>query len=81
MTGCSKMFSSYSPYASNKKAKLVDGSLSAISEMEIIKLASLITLKLFSMFLICLAIRYPSVNILLVINVKLIFTLIVSFKI
>ena len=45
MTGCSKMFSSYSPYVSNKKVKLADGSLSAIVGMETIKLTSLITLQ------------------------------------
>ena len=45
MIGCSKMFSSYSPCASNKKVKLADGSLSAIAEMRTIKLTSLITLQ------------------------------------
>ena len=44
MTGCSKMFS-YSPCASNKKVKLVDGSLSTIAGMGTIKLTSLITLQ------------------------------------
>ena len=45
MTGCSKMFSSYSPYAGNKKVKLVDGSLLAIVGIGTIKLTSLITLQ------------------------------------
>ena len=45
MTGCFKMFSSYSPCAGNKKAKLADGSLSAIARTRTIKLTSLITLQ------------------------------------
>ncbi|RDY13278.1 hypothetical protein CR513_01831, partial [Mucuna pruriens] len=44
MIGCSKMFSSYNPCASNKKVKIADGSLSTIARIEIIKLTSLITL-------------------------------------
>ena len=43
MTGCSKRFS-YSPCAGNKKVKLADGSVSAISETGTTKLAPLITL-------------------------------------
>ena len=82
MTSCSKMFFSYSRCAGNKKVNYVDGSLLAIAEMGTIKLTSLITLQDGFIFLICLAICYPSVNLLLLINVKLIFTLlIVSFRI
>ena len=45
MTGCSKMFSSYSPFVGNKKVILSDGSLSTIVGMGTIKITSLITLK------------------------------------
>jgi hypothetical protein len=44
MTSCSKLFSSYSLCAGNKKVKIIDGSLSVIAKIETIKLTSLLTL-------------------------------------
>ncbi|KAG2725978.1 hypothetical protein I3760_01G090300 [Carya illinoinensis] len=44
MTGCSKLFSSYSPCAGNKRVKIADGSLSVISGTGTIQLTSLLTL-------------------------------------
>ena len=72
MTSCSKMFSSYSPCAGNKKVKPADGSISAVAGMGTIKLTSLIMMC--SMFTIYLAICYPSINLLLIINLELIFS-------
>ncbi|WP_409241125.1 hypothetical protein, partial [Escherichia coli] len=44
MTGFSKLFSSYSPFAGNKRIKIVDGSLSVIAGIGTIKLTLLLTL-------------------------------------
>ena len=44
MIGGSKLFSSYSPCAGNKKVKIADGSLSVIAGIGTIKLTSLLTL-------------------------------------
>ena len=45
MTGCSKLFSSYTPCARNKKIKIADGSFSAIAETGTIHISSLLILK------------------------------------
>lgn len=44
MTGCSKLLSTYTPCAGNKKVKIVDGSLSAIARTEAVKISPSITL-------------------------------------